>query len=233
LSEGKIKDSNYVVIQGWMLNKLGLKGNELLIYAIIYGFTQSESQEFTGSLQYLADWTNSTKRSCISTIQSLVTKGYINKRDEIINGVKFCRYSAAISPVVKNFHWGGENFSLGGGEKNSPNNIDIDNIEDKQECIMRTTRKRFVVPTLEEVISYCRERNNNVDAERFIDYYTSNGWKVGKNPMKDWKAAVRTWERQGWVGYGYRGKPQNPNPSQQRPDAYSTQRLLDMLDENE
>ena len=50
-------------------------------------------------------------------------------------------------------------------------------------------------PTLDEVKAYCNERNNRVDPERFIDYYTSNGWKVGKNPMKDWKAAVRTWER--------------------------------------
>ncbi len=219
MSEGKIKDNNYVVIQGWMLNQLGLKGNELLIYAIIYGFTQSESQEFTGSLQYLADWTNSTKRSCISIIQSLVTKGYINKRDEIINGVKFCRYSAAISPVVKNFHGGGEKISPGGGEKISPNNIDIDNIEDNQEYIMRTKRKSFCKPTLEEVRAYCRERNNNVDAERFIDYYTSNGWKVGRNPMKDWKAAVRTWERKGWAGYGYRGPEQKINPNNIPADA--------------
>ena len=51
-------------------------------------------------------------------------------------------------------------------------------------------------PTLEEVKAYCQERGNRVDPERFIDYYTANGWKVGKNPMKDWKAAVRTWERQ-------------------------------------
>ena len=51
-------------------------------------------------------------------------------------------------------------------------------------------------PTLDEVKAYCNERNNSVDPERFIDYYTANGWKVGKNPMKDWKAAVRTWERQ-------------------------------------
>lgn len=50
-------------------------------------------------------------------------------------------------------------------------------------------------PTIEEVKAYCNERNNRVDPERFIDYYTANGWKVGKNPMKDWKAAVRTWER--------------------------------------
>ena len=55
--------------------------------------------------------------------------------------------------------------------------------------------KRFTAPALEEVKAYCVERKNNVDAERFIDYYTANGWKVGKNPMKDWKAAVRSWER--------------------------------------
>ena len=55
--------------------------------------------------------------------------------------------------------------------------------------------KRFTAPSFEDVKAYCEERKNNVDAERFIDYYTANGWKVGKNPMKDWKAAVRSWER--------------------------------------
>ena len=56
-------------------------------------------------------------------------------------------------------------------------------------------RKRFTAPTIEDVKAYCKERGNRVDPERFIDYYTSNGWKVGKNPMKDWKAAIRTWEK--------------------------------------
>jgi len=55
--------------------------------------------------------------------------------------------------------------------------------------------KRFHPPTVDEVEAYCLERNNKVNAERFVDYYTSNGWKVGKNPMKDWKAAVRSWEK--------------------------------------
>ena len=55
--------------------------------------------------------------------------------------------------------------------------------------------KRFTAPSLEDVKAYCEARKNNVDAERFIDYYTANGWKVGKNPMKDWRAAVRSWER--------------------------------------
>lgn len=56
-------------------------------------------------------------------------------------------------------------------------------------------RKRFSPPTIEEVKAYCEERKNNVDAGRFVDYYTANGWMVGKNKMKDWKAAVRTWEK--------------------------------------
>ena len=56
-------------------------------------------------------------------------------------------------------------------------------------------RKTFTKPTIDEIQDYCIERNNNVNAEHFYDYYESNGWKVGKNSMKDWKAAVRTWER--------------------------------------
>ena len=58
-----------------------------------------------------------------------------------------------------------------------------------------TKRKRFEKPTISDIEQYCIERNNNVNAEQFFDYYESNGWRVGKNSMKDWKAAVRTWER--------------------------------------
>ena len=55
--------------------------------------------------------------------------------------------------------------------------------------------KNFTPPTVEEVQSYCQERDNKVDAQVFVDFYSSKGWMVGKNKMKDWKAAVRTWER--------------------------------------
>lgn len=55
--------------------------------------------------------------------------------------------------------------------------------------------KGFTRPTLEEIKQYCTERNNDVSAERFLDYYQSNGWKVGRNSMKDWKATIRTWEK--------------------------------------
>ena len=59
---------------------------------------------------------------------------------------------------------------------------------------------RFAPPTLEEVKAYCQERGNNVDPERWMDFYQSKGWMVGKNKMKDWKAAVRTWEKEAKTG---------------------------------
>ena len=55
-------------------------------------------------------------------------------------------------------------------------------------------KKEFTLPTVEQVAEYCQERKNGVDPNKWHSWYTANGWKVGKNPMKDWKAAVRTWE---------------------------------------
>lgn len=60
--------------------------------------------------------------------------------------------------------------------------------------IVPRKEKRFVKPTVEEVQAYCAQRKNGINPQHFVDYYESNGWKVGRNPMKDWKAAVRTWE---------------------------------------
>jgi hypothetical protein len=75
--------------------------------------------------------------------------------------------------------------------------VESDGVSDEPP-VAKPPRTRFVPPTIEEVEAYCKERNNNVDPERFIDYYTSNGGVVGKNKMKDWKAAVRTWEKSGY-----------------------------------
>ena len=86
-------------------------------------------------------------------------------------------------------------------------NIDKENNKLYIEQTKATTIKRFKKPTLEDVKNYCIERKNNVDAVKFINYYESNGWKVGKNSMKDWKACIRTWER----NYTYNSKLKNNN----------------------
>jgi len=87
--------------------------------------------------------------------------------------------------------------SHSGGNANAPK-IDANqeprtNNQDKKRD-MGKTATRFVPPTPDEVSRYCKERKNLVDAERFVDFYAAKGWMVGKNKMKDWKAAVRTWE---------------------------------------
>lgn len=86
-----------------------------------------------------------------------------------------------------------------GKDRTVKESIEEDIIPDSEPEIPQTEKKskkstRFTPPTLEEVKAYCQERKNNINPERFIDYYTSNGWMVGKSKMKDWKAAVRTWE---------------------------------------
>lgn len=97
--------------------------------------------------------------------------------------------------------------------------IEEDSVEDAPDTNVgrKTTRKRFTPPTVEQVREYCWERGNNVDPQRFVDYYSSNGWMVGKNKMKDWKAAVRTWEQSD------KGKPQK--------QPKKTKSFLDLVDD--
>lgn len=66
---------------------------------------------------------------------------------------------------------------------------------DKPSPKPRPQRERFVPPDVEQVRAYCRERGNSIDPEAFVNYYASKGWTVGRSPMKDWRAAVRTWEQ--------------------------------------
>lgn len=76
---------------------------------------------------------------------------------------------------------------------NPPNSSKVE--KKREPAVNAHTRERFVPPTVEEVSDYCRERGNGVSAQHFVDFYASKGWMVGKNKMKDWKAAVRNWEQ--------------------------------------
>lgn len=128
----KVKNENFIVIQGWMISELGLKGNELLVYAIIYGFSQAENQVFNGSLQYIADFVNTSKQTVINTLKRLQEKGFIEKREKYVNGVKFCEYySKNLNGVVKKFEWGCSKNLNGGSQNFLPNNID-DTINDNK-----------------------------------------------------------------------------------------------------
>ena len=126
IMESLISKENYINIQGWMVTELNLKGNELIIYACIYGFSQAEGQAFGGRLKYLADWTNSTKYGVTKCLKALIEKGYIVKDEEYINNVKCCKYRTVNPDEVCNKvdHYATK---LHGGMQQSCTNDNIDN----------------------------------------------------------------------------------------------------------
>ena len=188
-----MNNENYIVVMGYMVNELGLSGNELLVYAIITGFSQTEEQNFTGNLQYLADWTNSTKQGVLKNIKSLLEKKLIIKTERFENGVKFCEYhSTKFNGVLNKVEQGVKQSSIGGIQQSLTNNINKDNIKDNINniSIKEEKTKRFVRPTLEQVKEYFREKNTTIDAEEFLAYYEARNWK----DIKDWKRCLTTWE---------------------------------------
>lgn len=90
-----IDEKYYIVIEGWMRTEINLKNNELLVFAIIHGFTKNaDKHEFNGSLQYLANWCGCSKQCIHNCLTSLVNKNYIIKSEIFKNNVKFCSYTS-------------------------------------------------------------------------------------------------------------------------------------------
>lgn len=156
---------NYITIQGWMRTELDLKGNELFIYAIIYGFSQAENHKFTGSLQYLADWCGTTRQSIIRNINTLLEKNLIEKEDKYVNGVKFVYYQAKkiTTPGKKDYH---------PGNKSCPYNIadkKLDKIEDSiSKDILGSQPGNFLGS-----IKKHQSLNNEDKMNKFLEWYNS------------------------------------------------------------
>lgn len=124
-------NDKYISIQGWMVEELKLKGNDLLVYAIIYGFSQDNESEFTGSLSYLARWCNSTKNGIQKNLKKLIDAKLISKKSTIKNGVKYCSYSCTpynrVVHGVQQSCTGCTTELHGGIQQSCNNNIDINN----------------------------------------------------------------------------------------------------------
>jgi hypothetical protein len=89
-----VQDNNFFIVSGWMINKLGLKGNDLMVYSIIYGFSQDKTTKFSGSLAYLCQLTGAGRTAVIDALNRLREKGYIEKEVFTRNGVVLNKYSA-------------------------------------------------------------------------------------------------------------------------------------------
>ena len=209
----KVKDGNYVVIQSFMVKELGLKGNELLIYAVIYGFSQ-DCQRFSGSLQYLADWTNTSKQSVLANLKRLCDKNLILKFDVVRSGVKFCEYQTIPIDGIKESLIPIQKSLTGGVQKSLTNNLEYDNLEsDNQEDMIdiaahaapRHDYKSFkdifnsTCTKLSKCMSITEPRKRAI--EKFLKEYTLEQWQdictnanvsdflTGKND-RGWKADI-------------------------------------------
>lgn len=123
----KVSNVNHITIDGWMVNELDLKGNELIVYALIYGFSQDGQSEFYGSRSYIANWCNTSLPTIDKALNDLISKGYIIKRTEEINNLTFNRYKVNLGVVKKLYR--GSKETLQGSKETLHNNIEY-NIED-------------------------------------------------------------------------------------------------------
>ena len=131
-----VKPDNYIMIPGWMRTELDLKGNELNLYAIIYGFTQDGETEFSGSIRYMQEWLGAeSKQTVFNTLEKLIKRGLVQKRTEVLNGVRHNYYLASprgspkIRPPSPNFRPGVVQNLDHPSPNFRPNNIE-DNITD-------------------------------------------------------------------------------------------------------
>lgn len=182
-----IGNSNYILVPAFARTELNLTGNELLLYSLIYGFSQDGSSYFTGTLGYMSEWIGSSKSTVQRTLKSLIDKGFLEKDEVIVGGNSVPRYKALVS-TGQNDHplpkmgtpypkWNETIPKMGTNNiYNNNNNINI------------------YIPTLREVREYVGENDYSIDPEYFISYYSAKGWMLGRNPMTDWKAAVDSWE---------------------------------------
>lgn len=124
---------NFLTIQGWMSNRLKLKGNDLLLFALIYGFSQDGESYFTGSVSYMCNWLNCSKPTVNKSLFNLIELGVIIKKSETIQGVTFNSYKVSLQGVKKLYmggketlQGGGKETLQGGGKETLPNNILLD-----------------------------------------------------------------------------------------------------------
>lgn len=165
-----------------------LEWSEKILLLEIDSFT-SKGLECYMSNEYIAEFLKVSEWKAGQMVNDLIRKGYVIKTR--FDGRKRFIESNLTGSLLKKQEQTLEKQKADFGNSqaiyNKINNDSTNHITNKN--------SRFVPPTIEQVQAYCTERGNRVNAEAFIAFYESNGWKVGKNAMKDWKAAVRTWEQ--------------------------------------
>jgi hypothetical protein len=204
----------FINIEGWMVGRLGLQGDQLIAYAIVNGFSQGGAGEYTGGRQYMSEFLGWSTKKSGKLLNELLERGLIKRREVSRHGAQVVyAYSVTGSceEQVEPRHEGqnvtrretkrppheGQNVTRHEGQ-NVPHNYKdrttSNNYKEREGGEAAQERSsRFSPPSIEQIRNYARESGRPDHSEPFFDYYTSNGWKVGRNAMKDWQAAYRQW----------------------------------------
>lgn len=209
-----MKDSDYITILAPMVSKLNLSGNNLIVFALIHGFTKDGEHEFTGSIDYISKWANISKQSVILTLKALTDAGYLNKKDDVINGVKFCRYTTnyedlissqkSLPPIKK---------VKKGSQKTSPNidKEDKDTINNnplppkgKRERKKEIDIESFVSPEYKEIfadwLEYKKQRKEAYKTEKSIQLCYNKMVKLSGNDPYTARQIVYQSMANNWAG---------------------------------
>ena len=162
-----------------------LSWSEKILLLEIDSFT-SQGKDCFISDEYIAEMLKISVRSAATMVSNLIHKGYIKKTR--FDGRKRYLESTLAEQVCKICRAETQDLQTTYNQLlNKSISIDIDDSNKR--------KAKFVKPTIEEIRFFCEERNNGIDADEFFNFYESKGWVIGKSPMKDWKACIRTWER--------------------------------------
>lgn len=198
----EVKDGTYVNIQSFMVNELHLSGNALIIYAVIYGFSQDGDSWFTGSRSYLAAWCQASKSTVSRNLETLCADGLIERRERTESGVLLVDYRVVRGTqneqgCTQNEQGGIPKMGMGGVPKMSTHNIDVDNIETKPSGEHRETRHKYgeysnVLLSDTDLAKLKAEFPTDWE-ERIerLSYYMESHGKTYKNHL----ATIRDWAR--------------------------------------
>ena len=185
----KVREDNYFAVQGWMVTELKLKGNALMLYAIIYGFSQTTNTAFTGSVDYLCEWLGGVSRpTVINTLDNLVKQGLLTKSSTTKGALIYNSY-IALRPSKKTLPDTSKNFLL---NKDSKDNIEKSISKEMEgkapkkksySTILEDPVNKFVKEALSKFIQYCRGKNYTpkvTTVEKFASTLRDN---AGEDPV--------------------------------------------------
>jgi DNA-binding transcriptional ArsR family regulator len=175
-----LKPNYYAILTSEVRYNQNLTPNAKLLYAEITALINMNGECFASN-KYFADLYGKSKTTISKWVSELVKEGFVEVKLTYKEGSK--EINNRYIRILK------------GGIDKKLNTPILKNLKDNNTIVNNNTTYSNKKPTVEEIKQYCLQRNNGIDAEQFFDFYESKNWYVGKNKMKNWQAAIRTWEK--------------------------------------